>query len=408
MTYKINSMQKIIGILLPAAVMLILTACGGGAKDKKADLGDKKAELAKLQKQKNDLDVKIHKLEDEIAKADPNAASTKKLVSVAAVTVQDFIHYIDLQGKVDAKNVAYVAPRGMGGTVKAIYVTEGQTVRKGQAILKLDDAVARQQLVTAQQQVSGAESQLKLAQSIYERQQNLWRQNIGSEVQVLEAKTRADAAASQLNTIRASVRQAQEQVDLSNVRAEISGTIDNLNVRVGEAFTGVLGNKPQITIVNTSDLKASVLVPENYLSKVKVGTPLQVVLPELNNRTISSKVTVVSKLIDPTTRSFYAEGALPADKDLRPNQAAVIRVEDYKAANAITVPVNVVQSDEKGKYVYVAETAGDKTVARKKVVVVGESYGGMAEIKSGLKGGEKVITEGYQTVYEGQAIATGK
>lgn len=409
MTYKVTIMQKILSVTLAAALLLTMAACGGSAKEKKGELGDKKVKLEKLKKDKNKLDDEIRQLEAEIAKADPNAASVKKLVSVDTVASGEFIHYVELQGKVDAKNVAYVAPRGGGGIVKAIYVTEGQSVQKGQLILKLDDAVSRQLLATAQQQISGAESQLKLAQSIYDRQQNLWKQNIGSEVQVLEAKTRVDAAASQLNTLRASVRQAQEQVNLSNVQAEISGTVDHLNVRVGEAFTGVTGNnQPQITIVNTSNLKANVLVPENYLSKIKVGTPLQVVLPELGNRVISSKVTVVSKLIDPTTRSFYAEGNLPADKDLRPNQAAVVRIEDYKTSNAITVPVNVVQSDEKGKYLYVAETSAGKTVARRRVVITGESYDGRMEIKSGLTAGEQIITEGYQTVYDGQAISAAK
>jgi membrane fusion protein, multidrug efflux system len=290
-----------------------------------------------------------------------------------------------------------------------VYVTEGQSVRKGQQLLKLDDAVARQQLMAAEQQVAGLESQAKLTQSVYERQQNLWKQNIGTEVQVLQAKTAAEAASAQLSAARAGVSQAREQVQHSNVVAEISGTVDRLNVRVGEIFSGAgPDGKPQITIVNTSDLKAYVLVPENYLARVKVGAPIQVVLPELNNRVISTKVSVASKLIDPTTRSFYAEAKLPVDKDLRPNQAAVVKIEDYKTANAVTVPINVVQSDEKGKFLYITDTVNGKTVARRRVVIAGEAYGGMMEIKSGLQGNEQIITEGYQTVYDGQAISIAK
>ncbi len=408
MTHKPDYMQHILKISFAAIIAISLVACGSSAKEPKADLGNKKAQLEKLKKEKSSLDADIRKLEDEIAKADPTAASqVKKLVSIDTVRVQDFTHFIELQGKVDAKNIAFVSPRNGGGTVKAVFVSQGQTVRKGQLLLKLDDAIARQQVATAQQQIAGLESDVKLKQSIYERQQNLWKQNIGTEVQVLTAKTAAEAAQSQLNAARASVRLAQEAVNQTNVSAEMSGTIDILNVRVGEFFSGFVGNSAQIAIVNTSDLKVQIPVPENYLSKIQVGTNLEVILPELNNRTITTKVSVVSKLIDPINRSFIVEGKLPADKDLRPNQVATVKVQDYKVAATVAVPVNVVQSDEKGKYVYIMETANGKTVARKKVVIVGEAYGGMIEIKSGLTGGERIVTEGYQTIYDGQAITTG-
>ncbi|MEO5563203.1 MAG: efflux RND transporter periplasmic adaptor subunit [Chitinophagaceae bacterium] len=402
-------MKQILGFTLAATLVLMMASCGNSSKDERGSLGDKKVELEKKKKQKNDLDGDIRKLEEEIAKADPNSTSVKKLVSVAPVTVQDFIHYIELQGKVDAKNIAYVSPRGMGGQVKGVFVTEGQVVRKGQLLLKLDDVLARQSVAAAEQGVAGLESQARLTQSVFERQQNLWKQNIGTEVQVLQAKTAAEAATAQLNAARVNVRQANEQVNQTNIYAEISGTIDRLNIRVGEMFSGVGGDgKPQVTIVNTSDLKAYVQVPENYLAKIKVGAPVQVVLPELNNRVIPSKISVASKLIDPTNRSFYAEAKLPADKDLRPNQSAVVKIEDYKSTNALTVPINVVQSDEKGKFLYIAETNGGKTVARRRIVIPGESYGGQMEIKSGLKEGEQIITEGYQTVYDGQNISAAK
>ncbi len=411
MNIKIKYMKSILNIAAIATLALFLASCGGNAaKDKKAQLGDMKVELAKLKKDKSELDGKIRKLEEDIALADPNATGTQRLVAIATVDSGSFTHYIDLQGKVDAENITYVSPRGMGGTVKAVYVSEGQTVRKGQSILKLDDAVARQQLAAAQQQIAGLESQSRLAQSVYERQQNLWKQNIGTEVQVLEAKTRAEAAVSQLNAARANVNLAQEQVNQSNVTAEISGTIDQLNIKVGEFFSpqGAANPMSGIRIVNTSNLKVRVQVPENYLSRIQVGSPMEVVFPELNNRVIQSKATVAGKLIDPTTRSFYVEGKLPADKDLRPNQTAIVKIQDYTKASAITVPLNVVQSDEKGKYVFVVVTAGPKTVAQRRIVNVGESYAGMIEITSGLKAGEQIVTEGYQTLYDGQAITTGK
>jgi membrane fusion protein (multidrug efflux system) len=404
-------MRNILKISFAALGLITMVACGSkAAKDKKAEVGDMKVRLEELRKEKAGLDVEIKQLEQKIGEADPASVNqVKKLVGIDTVRVLPFSHYIELQGKVDAKNMAYVAPRNGGGTVKAIYVSKGQAVRKGQLLLKLDDAMQRQQVASAQQQIAGAEAQAKLAQSVYERQQNLWRQNIGTEVQVLQAKTNAEAAQSQLNAARAGVRLAQEAVNMTNVHAEISGVIDQLNVRVGEFFGGSGSDgKPQVTIVNTGDLKVLVQVPENYLARINQGTELEITFPELNNRIVNSKVSVISKLIDPITRSFYIEGRLPADKDFRPNQITNVKILDYKASATVAVPVNVVQSDEKGKYVYIMETTNGKTVARKRVVNVGEAYGGLIEIKGGLTGGEILITDGYQAVYDGQAISVVK
>ncbi|HEX5653385.1 MAG TPA: efflux RND transporter periplasmic adaptor subunit [Chitinophagaceae bacterium] len=402
-------MNNLFKISLTVMTAAFVVACGSAAKDKKGDVGDLKVKLEKLKKEKTGLETEIRQVEEQIVKADPaSAQQVMKLVAVDTVRVQDFSHYIELQGKVDAKNVAYVAPRGPGGAVKAIYVTRGQNVRKGQLILKLDDAIARQQVAAAQQAIAGLEAQAKLAQSVYERQQNLWRQNIGTEVQVLQAKTNAEAAQSQLSAARANVRLAQEQVSLSNVYAEISGTIDELNVKVGEFFSpgSASSERSGIRIVNTGDLKVLVNVPENYLSRMSVGTELEVVLPELNNRVVSTRISSMGKFIDPINRTFFIEGKLPADKDFRPNQIAHVKVLDYKSPATVAVPVNIVQSDEKGKYLYIMEIVNGKKIARKKVVNVGEAYGGLIEIKGGLTGGELIITDGYQSVYDGQALAT--
>ncbi|MGN6294380.1 MAG: efflux RND transporter periplasmic adaptor subunit [Chitinophagaceae bacterium] len=395
-------MQKILTIMLSASLVLLMASCGSSAKDEKGTLGDKKAELEKLKKQQKDVNDKIVKLEDEISKLDSSAAIKAKLVALSTVGTDTFTHFIDLQGKVEAQNVAYAAPRGQGGLVRAVYVKQGDAVRVGQVLLKLDDAVQRQQLAAAQQQISGLASQLDQAKSIYQRQQNLWKENIGTEVQVLNAKTNVDALQSQLNAAKANVEIAQEQLNFTNVTAEISGTANTVNVRAGEVFAA---GAQQIQIVNTSDLKVLVHVPENYLERINVGTNLRVTLPELNNKVIGTKVSVASKLIDPITRSFYIEGRLQ-DKDLRPNQIAVVQIQDYKTPNAITVPVNTLQNDENGKFVLVAATENGKLVARKKRVTIGELYRDKLEIKSGLQVGDKIISDGFQGLYDGQLITT--
>ncbi len=398
-----------LGIIVVTA--FFLASCGAGAKDQKGDVSDMKAKLEKLKKEKNGLDADIRKLEEQITKADPKATQqVQKLVSVDTLRIQDFAHFIELQGKIDAEGMAYVAPTGQGGLVKAIYVKAGSKVSKGQLILKLDNAMARQSVVAAQQQTGVLKARLAQAQTVYERYQNLWQQGIGAEINVINAKADVDALAAQLRAAQAQVSIAQEQSNMSNVYAGISGTIDEMNVTVGEFFSPQSAAMPGagIRIVNNNNLKIVTNVPENYISRVKKGDKVEVVVPENGKPPYQSVISVVGGSIDPTTRSFTVEAKLPSDPLLKPNQTATMKILDYEAKATITVPVNVVQSDEKNKYVYVMEKAGDKMVARKKVVNVGEAYNGFIEIKSGLAGGELIITEGYQTVYDGQAVTTGK
>ncbi|MBL7737860.1 MAG: efflux RND transporter periplasmic adaptor subunit [Chitinophagaceae bacterium] len=404
-------MNNILKISFVVIIAASLAACGAGAKDEKGKIGDLKVKLEKLKKEKSGLDEQIRQLEDQIIKADPEAAkAVQKLISADTLRIQDFSHYIELQGKIDADGVAYVAPNGMGGLVKAVYVKLGSRVSKGQVILKLDDVLSKQGLIAAQQQVAGLKAQLAQAESIYQRQQNLWKENIGSEIQVINARTAVETLQSQLQGAVAQARSAQEQVDQSNVKAEISGVIDEMNVKVGQLFTSQNAGAPGagIRIVNSSNVKIVTEVPENYVARVKQGDAVLVEVPETGKPAFKSVISVVGASIDPTKRSFITEAKLPADPLFKPNQLASMKILDYQAKGAVTVPTNLVQTDEKGKYVYVIEKAAGKNVARKKTVTVGETYNGITEIKSGLTGGELLITEGYQTVYDGQSVTTGK
>ncbi len=411
MTYKKEYMNTIMKI--SAAVLLTATvvACGTGSKDKKGDVNDLKAKIEKLKKEKSKLDTEIRDLEAQVLKADPEAAKLiQKLVSVDTVRIQDFAHYIELQGKIDADGVGYVSPKGQGGQVRAIYVKVGQKVGAGQVVVKLDDAIARQQLAAAQQGTGQLKARLAQAQTVYERYQNLWKQNIGTEIQVINAKADVDALNAQLRAAEAGVAQAQESLDMTNVRAGISGVVEQVNVRVGEFFSGSSpdGRGAQILIVNNSNLKIQVPVPDNYVARVKKGDKVLVEVPETGKPAFTSTINVVGAQIDPTTRSFNTEATLPNDPLLKPNQTATMKILDYQVKGTVVVPVNVVQTDEKGKYVYVMAKEGSKVIARKKTVNVGEVYGGKVEIRSGLRGGDLIITEGYQNVYDGQNVTTGQ
>lgn len=406
MNSNITNMQKLLTITLAASMTLFIVACGSSTKDEKAEIGDLKVKLEKLKKEKAGLDAQILQVEQQLTKLDPAAMKQAKLIAADTVRIGDFAHFIELQGKIDAENISYVTPKGMGGQIRAIYVKLGDRVRKGQSILKLDDVLLRQNLVGAQQQLAAAKSQLAQAKSFYERQQNLWKENIGTEVQVLTYKTQMESAQSQVNALQSGVTAAQEQLNQTTVVAEMDGVIDQMNYRVGELFVAATAADPRfgIRIVNNRSVKVVTNVPENYISRVKKGDSVLVEIPEIGKAGFRSVISVIGSTIDATNRSFIVEAKLPSDPLLKPNQLATMKILDYKAKSSLAVPVNVVQSDEKGKFVYIMEKAGDKWVARKRVVIAGESYGGATEIKSGLNEGDVIITEGYQTVYDGQSV----
>lgn len=396
-------MQKIIPILFISSA-LALASCGS-SKEKAGSgaVAEKKAKLEQLKKQQLATAGEISKLEAEIAQLDPAAAKEEKakLVTVSPITPENFTHYIDLQGKVESENISFISPRGQGGQVKAIYVKRGDEVKKGQLLLQLDDAVARQSVVTGEQGIETLKTQLAFAQNIYQKQKNLWDQNIGTEVQLITAKNNVDNLNNQLKNAQEQLKITKQQLQFTSVYSDVSGVAEEVNVKVGELFMGV----GQIKIVNTSNLKVTTQIPENYIDRVKVGSNVKISLPDIN-KTIDARVSVSGKLIDPNSRSFYVEAKIPSDKDFHPNQVALVRIQDYTTANAITVPVNTLQTDEKGKYVMVASNENNKLIARKKAVTTGEFYGDKIEVKSGLQAGDQVITDGFQSLYDGQLITT--
>lgn len=289
----------------------------------------------------------------------------------------------------------------MGGQVRAIYVKEGDYVKKGQLLLKLDDAIVRQNVVAARQGMAATRNQLDLAKNIYQRQKNLWDQNIGTEVQLLQAKTNVDALENNLKTQAENVKAAEEQLATATVVSDVNGVADEVNIHVGETFTG---NPAQgIKIVNASQLKVVTNIPENYLSKVTKGTPVVITIPDLG-KNYNSTISLVSQTISATMQGFSAEAKIPANKELKPNLTAVIRIQDYARQNALTVPVNTLQNDETGKFVYVAVKEKDNLVARKRNIQVGEFYNNQLEVRSGLEAGDIVVTEGYQNLYDGQVL----
>ena len=383
-------MKDVLKIASALVFILILSSCGSGSKDEKGSLTDKKAQLENLKNEQKKLNDQIAKLENEIGSTDTSSSLNKgKLVSASPVTEQAFEHYIDLQGHIDADNISYVTPRGGPAQAKAVYIKQGDFVKKGQILAKLDDDVQLKQL----QQLK---TQLAYAEDVYRRQKNLWDQGIGTEIQLKTAENNVNNLKDQINTTTAGW-------EMTNVRSEVTGYVETMNLRVGE----MLGNTalPQIVIVNSSTLKAVTEIPENYLGKIHKGMPVNIKLPDVNLE-FNSSISLMNQTIGLNNRSVTTESKIPYNPNVHINQVAQVRIKDYANPRAIVIPLTVLQTDENGKYVYVVATENGKKVAKKKVVQVGEIYGNNIEVKGGLNVGDQLITEGFQSLYEGQAVTT--
>lgn len=402
-------MQKITKLSIAIALLFFVASCGNSKKEGDANINDKKAKLEKLKGEREKTDQQIVKLQDELSKIDTSNANPSKikLVSISPISLQNFDHYIDLQGKVDAQNISYIAPSGAPGTVRSIFVKQGDNVKKGQLLLKLDDAIVRQQVIAATQQLAGIKTQLALAKNLEGRQQNLWSQGIGTEVQLITAKSNVQSLQDQLAAGQENVKVAQAQLNTTNVYSNVNGIADVVNIRVGEIFSGATAAGPQIKIVNTSDLKAISNIPENYIGSVKKGTPVIVHLPDLG-KDINTNVSFIGASIDAINRGFSVEAKLPSNLGLKPNQIALMKIRDYAASQAIAIPLNTLQNDEKGKYVMVASAENGKLFARKRVITTGLLNGDLLEVNSGLKAGDQLITEGFGGLYEGQQLKTAQ
>ena len=364
--------------VLTAAVLL--AACSATTPD-----DDKQSRLKKLKEEQASLSKEIKKLEDEIAKANPDSVAVKaKEIAVIDLAPRSFDYTIQTQGSVEAEDNIMLSAKSMG-VVTAVHVTEGQQVSKGQVLVQLDNAVIKRT-------IEAMKAQLELATAVYNRQKNLWDQKIGTEVQFLQAKTNKENLERQVESMK-------EQSDMSRITSPINGTVDEIIAKVGENLSPGM---PAARVINSSNLKLKANVSEAYVTNIKKGNKVLINIPELKKE-LTAQVSFVGKNIDPLSRTFTVEIKLPSLPDLRPNMTGIVKVVFHNEPSTIVVPINVVQDINKDKVVFIAELNGKQMVARKRVVTVDAVYDNLAQVQ-GLKAGDKVITSGYQGLNDGQAV----
>ncbi len=372
---------------------LVLVSCGNNKTQSVEDIiatGDLeqiRAKKAELDAQQAELDLQLKELTAKIKEIDPQ----QKIPLITTIAAEEtvFEHFVELQGSVDTKKNLVIYPE-YSGLLTNVYVKEGQKVVNGQILARIDDGGLSQQL-------SQLEIQADLAKTTFERQKRLWDQNIGSEIQYLQAKSTYEAQ-------EKAVQQLKQQVARTIVRAPFSGTIDDVITEQGSVVAP--GQSQLFRIVNLDNMYIETDVPESYITNVTVGKMVEVEFPVLNKK-MDAEVRQAGSFINPANRTFKVEVGIPnTDKNIKPNLTARLRINDYTNENAILIPLSIISENAKGEqYVYTVSNKSDSmATATRAIIKTGKTQGDFIEVLSGLNNKDEIIKEGARSVKDGQQV----
>lgn len=376
-------------------ISLLLIHCGSKEEKTTEDLianedfvalQNKKAAVVKtLNAYKTELDL----INTALGKLDPEQRFA--LVTAITLETQAYNHYVSFQGTLSTDRNLVLYPE-IPGLLKNINVSEGQRVKKGQRLATLTDGGLVDQLQQLQ-------LQLELAKTTFERQERLWDQKIGSELQYLQAKT-------QYLSLQKSVTQMRDQVQKTSIEAPFDGIVDHLIADQGSNM--VPGVTPIVRLINLDQMKVEAELPEKHLPNIQSNSSVEVNIPVLGEKR-TAKVTSVGNFINPNNRSFRVEIALDnKDGSLKPNMTVELKINDYQNLKAIVVPTKNILEDQNGKtYVYTLKASkgdADTFIAVKTYVETGKSSNNSTEILSGLQADDRLIEDGIRLVEDQQLV----
>ncbi|MFC4872451.1 efflux RND transporter periplasmic adaptor subunit [Negadavirga shengliensis] len=367
-------MKKHINKFFVIALIFLAYACGQQGDEVEL----KKRELEGYKKEAASLKLKIQDLEAEIAHLDPEFGKSQRksvLISTLKPRKGGFEHYVEVTGSVLSKRNVNISAE-VSGRIQEIVAIEGMSVKKGEVLAIVDAEAVNRNL-------DEVEKQLELARTVFEKQERLWNQQIGTEIQYLEAKNRKE-------TLEKSLAALELQKDRTTVTAPFDGTVEQVMVRVGEL---VQPGSPIANFIGSSDLFIEGEVSERYVGILKKGDVVNVKFPSLGTE-LETKITAVGGVIDPNNRTFKIEAFLPRGENIKPNMVSVIRVKDYENSEAVSVPTHLLLQDNEGEYLFTIE---DET-AHKTYVTRGKTYQGRTEIVEGLTGEELLVDKGFREV----------
>ncbi len=350
---------------------------------------EKKEQLSELKKELNEVQNKISALEKEIEK-ESNGESNKAFkasVKVKNLQTEVFKHFITVSGTIEAENSAAISPE-TAGQIKKIYVKEGQRVKQGEILVRLNTS-------TLEKNIEEVKTGLSYAEIIYKKQKNLWDQKIGSEVDYLNAQNAKEGLEDKLKSLEA-------QLELAHIKAPFNGIIDDIIQKEGELASPGL---PIMNLINLQKLFINADVAETYLPVLKKGDKVEVEFPTFPDMNMNIPISRVGSIIHPQNRSVSIQLQIKNPKEtLKPNALAIIKINDFSNENALVVPSIIIKEDMKGSFLYVAQKANGKWIAQKRYVESEIAFKDQSMISKGLAVGENVITEGYNQISDGTEI----
>jgi len=336
-----------------------------------------------------ELEDKISDLETRLSDNGNNVNTTK--VRVIELNRNSFSRYFEATGELEAIAEAFISPE-VSGQITSIKVAEGQRVKRGQVLAKLNTSLI-------EKNITEVKTQLELAKIIYEKQSDLWNKEVGSERQYLETKNNYEGLQNKLATL-------QEQYNMSIIRSPINGNVEDIILKKGELASPGM---QLMQIIDLDKLHVSAKLSEAYLPVISEGDIVDITFPTYPDIVLREKVTRVGNVINKQNRTFKVEVEINnKDGRLKPNLLANIKINDYNTDEALVVPSLVVREDVVGSYLYVAESNSDTWTAVKKYIQTGRSYLDNTEVLSGLNEDDLVITDGYSNVSDGAAIEITK
>ena len=348
-----------------------------------------KSQISKYQDEVAKLNQKITDLESELPEGGEENSKVNNALKVRTqkVSKQAFSKYFTATGEIEAINEAFISPE-VGGQITKINVIEGQKVKKGQLLAKLNTSLI-------EKNIEEVKTQLELAEILFNKQKELWDKNIGSERQFLESKNNYENLKNKLATLR-------EQYNMSIIRSPINGLVEVIMLKQGELASPGM---QLMQIVDLDNLYVTAKLSEAYISVIKKGDMVTVTFPSYPNLVLENPVTRIGNVINKQNRTFLVEIKIDnKDGKLKPNLLANIKINDYNSTGSIVVPSMVIREDLVGSYLYVAEKNGDKLISVKKYIQVGKAYQDRTEVLSGLSVDDEIITDGYSNVSDGAYI----
>jgi len=371
-------MNKIASLL----IIIFLASCSG---EKTAE--QLNSEITKTRGKIAELNQQLEQLESQLAGMETTDTDNGIPVVISGLAPGNFVSYITASATVEAARSALVSPE-MNGIIQKVHVTKGQKVSKGQLLVSLDPEVMKRGL-------SEIQTGLDLAKTLFDKQEELWKQGVGSEMQYLEAKNRYESLVKTKETL-------ESQIKMTNITAPFAGYVEEIFQKTGEMASP---GRQVLQIVNLDDLYINTELSESFINSIHRGDTAYVEFPDVPGLSLEAEISNTGNTIDPVSRTFSIRIIMKNQNEkIKPNMLASLKLRDFYAEKVIIVPTLLVRQDLNGHFVYLARPHDGDYFSVKTYIQTGRSDGTRTMVEDGLEGGDLLVVKGFNQIKDGSKL----